>query len=90
MINAEYATWKKKSLTDRGWKDGKKYFRAALKDVSEITSIAKSESGLTVKSTVKRYNMDSKTARSWQQMAKSRSMKQAWSCNYRPTSNPQG
>ena len=42
MINSKYATWKKKSLTDRGWKDGKKYFRAALKDVSDITKLTTS------------------------------------------------
>ena len=33
MINAKYATWKKKILIDRGWKDAKKYFCATLKDV---------------------------------------------------------
>ena len=47
MINAKYATWKKKNLTDRSWKDAKKYFRAALKDVSEVTRLTTSNSGLT-------------------------------------------
>ena len=60
MINAKYATRKKKSLTNRGWKDGKKYFRAALKDVSEITRLTMSESGLTTNSTVKKDNMEDK------------------------------
>ena len=45
IINAKYATWKNKSLTDRGWKDDKKYFLAALKGVSEITRLATRESG---------------------------------------------
>ena len=44
MINTKYATWKNKSLTDRGWKDGKNYFRAALKDVSNITKLTTSKS----------------------------------------------
>ena len=47
MISAKYAPWKKKSLTDRGWKYGKKYFRAALKEVLEITRLTTSKSGLT-------------------------------------------
>ena len=42
MINTKYATWKKKSLTDRGWKDRKKYFHDALKHISEITRLATS------------------------------------------------
>ena len=50
----------KKSLADRGWKDGNKYFRAALKDVIEITMITTSESGLTANSTIKKYNMEDK------------------------------
>ena len=60
MINAKYARWKKKSLTDRGWKDAKKYFCTALKDVSEITRLTTSESGLIEKSTVKKDNMEDK------------------------------
>ena len=56
MINSKYAMWKKKSLTDRSWKDGKKYLCAALKDVSEITRLPTSESGLTTNSTVKKDN----------------------------------
>ena len=60
MINSKYATWKKKSLTDRSWKDGKKYLCAALKDVSEITRLATSESGLTTNSTVKKDNTEDK------------------------------
>ena len=54
MINTKYATCKKKSLTNRGWKDGKNYFRAALKDVSEINKLTMSESGLTANSAVKK------------------------------------
>ena len=54
MINTKYVTWKKKSLTVRVWKYGKKYFRAALKDVSEINKLAMSESGLTENSTIKK------------------------------------
>ena len=57
MINAKYAMWKKKSLTECGNKEGKKYFRAAFKGVSEITRLTTSESVLTVNSTVKKYNM---------------------------------
>ena len=60
MINAKYATWKKKSLTNRRWKEGKKYFRAALKDVSEIIRLTTSESGLTANSTVKKDNIEEK------------------------------
>ena len=60
MINAKYTTWKKKSLTDRGWKDSKKYFRSVLKDVSDITRITTSESGLTMNSTIKKGNMEEK------------------------------
>ena len=59
-INAKYATWKKKSLTDRGWKYCKKYFRAVLKDVLEITRLTTSESGLTANSTVKKDNIEDK------------------------------
>ena len=60
VINAKYATWKKKSLTDRGWKNAKKYFGAALKDVSEITRLTTRESCLTAKYTVKKDNMEDK------------------------------
>ena len=60
VINAKYATWKKKSLTDRGWKDGKKYFCAALKDVSDITKLTTSKSGLTANSTVNKDNIEDK------------------------------
>ena len=60
MINAKYATWKKKSITDCGWKDAKKYFRAALKDVSEITRLTTSDSGLTANSTVQKEKMEDK------------------------------
>ena len=59
-INAKYATWKKKSLTDRGWKYGKKYFCAALKDVSEITRFTTSKSGLTANSSAKKDNTEDK------------------------------
>ena len=34
MINAKYSTWKKKSLTNLGWKHANTHIRAALKDVS--------------------------------------------------------
>ena len=50
----------KKSLTDRDWKDAKKYFRAALKDVLEMTRLTTSESGLTANSTVNKDNMQDK------------------------------
>ena len=60
MINTKYATWKKKSLTDRGCKDGKKYFRAALKDVSNTTRLTTRKSGLTENSTIKKNNMEEK------------------------------
>ena len=60
MIYSKYATRKKKSLINRGWKDSKKYFRAALKDVLEIKRITASESGLTENSTVKKDNMEDK------------------------------
>ena len=60
MINAKYAMWEKKSLTDRGWKDANKYFRAALKDVLEITRLTTKELGLTANSTVKKDNMEEK------------------------------
>ena len=60
MINAKYATWKKKSLTECGWKDGKNYIHATLKDVLEITRLTTSESGSTANSTVKKENMEDK------------------------------
>ena len=60
MINTKYATWKKKILTDRGWKYAKKYFRAALKDVSKITRLTTIKSGLTTNSTFKKDNMEDK------------------------------
>ena len=60
MISTKYSTGKKKSLTDRSWKDAKKYFGTALKDVSEITRLTTSESGLTAKSTAKKDNMEEK------------------------------
>ena len=60
MINAKYSTWKNKSLTDRGWKDAKKYFRAALKDVSEITRLATSECGFTANSIANKDNTEDK------------------------------
>ena len=60
MINAKYAMWEKKSLTDRGWKDANKYFRAALKDVLEITRLTTKELGLTANSTVKKDNTEDK------------------------------
>ena len=36
------------------------------------------------------YFKNRKIDRSWQQKEKSQSMKQTWSCNFRPTSDPQG
>ena len=60
MINTKYATWKNKSLADRGWKYGKTYFRAALKDVSNITRLTTSKSGLTASSSIKKENMEYK------------------------------
>ena len=73
MINAKYATWKKKILTDRGWKDGKKYFRAAFKDVSEITRITTSKSGSTVKSAAKKDNTEKKSVNKLRRSSASRS-----------------
>ena len=60
MINAKYASWKKKSLTDRGWKDSKKYFRTALKDMSKITRLTTGEPGLTANSAIKKDNTEDK------------------------------
>ena len=60
IINAKCATWKKKSLTNLGWEDGNKYFRATLKDVSEINRLTMSKSGLTAKYTIKKDNMEDK------------------------------
>ena len=60
MISARYATWENKSLADRGWKDRKKYFRAALKDVSKITRLTTRESGITANSAIKKENMENK------------------------------
>ena len=60
MINAKYATCKKKRLTYCGWKDSKKYSCAAIKDVSKITRITTIELRLTTNSTIKKDNMDDK------------------------------
>ena len=60
MINTKYATWKKKSLTNRSWKDRKKYFRTALNDMSEINKLTTSESGLTANLAIKKENMEDK------------------------------
>ena len=57
IISAKYFTWKNKSLTNSGWKDSEKYFRATLQDVSEITSRTTRKSGLTANSTVKKDYM---------------------------------
>ena len=51
---------KRKSLTERSWKDGKKYFRAALKDMSKITRLTMSLSGLNANSAIKKENMEDK------------------------------
>ena len=60
MINTKYATCKKKSLTNRGWKDGKKYFCAALKNVSDITKLTTRKLGLTANCAIKKENMENK------------------------------
>ena len=78
MINAKYATWKKKRLTNRGWKDAKKYFRLPLKDVSEITRLTTSESGLTAKSTIKKDNTEEKSAKKLCRISASRLTPSHW------------
>ena len=61
MINTKYATWKKKSLTYRGWKYRKNKFCAALKDVYEITKLTTNGSGLTANSAIKKEKIKDKT-----------------------------
>ena len=60
MISTRYAAWENKSLADCGWKDRKKYFRAALKDMSKITRLTTRESGITTNSAIKKENMENK------------------------------
>ena len=60
MINAKYATWKNKSLTECGWKDGKNYIHATLKDVLEITRLTTSECGFNANSIANKDNTEDK------------------------------
>ena len=47
MISSKYLIWRNMSWANQNWKDGKKYFRAALVDVEETNKLTTGKSGLT-------------------------------------------
>ena len=52
LVNTKYLAWKKKAAADRKWAPAKKYFRAALSDVEELSKITTGKAGLTTNAAV--------------------------------------
>ena len=52
LFNKKYPAWKKKAAAERKWAPAKKYFRAALRNVEELSKITTGEAGLTANSAV--------------------------------------
>ena len=52
LFNTKYLAWKKKAAADRKWAPAKKYFRAALSDVEELSKLTTFEAGLTANAAV--------------------------------------
>ena len=52
LVNTKYLAWKKKAAADRKWDSAKKYFRAALSDVEELSNLTTGEAGLTANAAV--------------------------------------
>ena len=47
IVNTKYLAWKKKATADRKWAPAKKYFRAAISDVEELSKLTTGEAGIT-------------------------------------------
>ena len=52
LVNTKYLAWKKKAAADRKWAPAKKYFRAALSDVEELSKLTTGKAGLTANAAV--------------------------------------
>ena len=52
IFNTKYLAWKKKAAADRKWAPAKKYFRAALSDVEELSKLTTGKAGLTANAAV--------------------------------------
>ena len=52
IVNTKYLTWKKKAVADCKWAPAKKYFRAALSNVKELSKLTTGEAGLTANAAV--------------------------------------
>ena len=58
MISSKYLKWKKMSRANRNWKDGNKYFRAALGDVEDINKLNTVNSGLTANNVINKQSTE--------------------------------
>ena len=52
LVNKKYLAWKKKSAAERKWAPVKKYFRAALSNVEELSKLTTGKAGLTANAAV--------------------------------------
>ena len=52
LVNTKYLSWKKKATAERKWALAKKYFRAAISDVEELSKLTTGKAGLTANAAV--------------------------------------
>ena len=52
LVNTKYLAWKKKAAAECKWDPVKKYFRAALSNVEELSNLTTGEAGLTANAVV--------------------------------------
>ena len=52
LVNTKYLSWNKKSAAECKWAPAKKYFRAAISNVEDMSKLTTGKAGLTTNSAV--------------------------------------